>query len=585
MITLFLLLLPTSAYPLELAEITRLAKGGASQLAISLLSQNQPALQEDERQWLRWERVRLRIMAEHGRWPELVAQIAAYPDTLPEEFRHWSAQHHATALINSGDYRTARRLLRELIWQTDAGALTSDSLRQLRRLVLQSYLEEGRVDDAYAAMLRYQQDYGEQEGEARLLRAKVLLAAGRPGEALALLRTMTPDGVVAPLQALATLRHGVGAGMVELLNRARTVVATEEQAPLRWLWLGVMAEAAQQLQDHAALIIALERLLPLESTVQIAGSERRLFDFTAEDLWHAYLLYAEKVGNQGQLLRGDDAAWLAAAQQTEARYPVRKRALYALLAQRANEAALREQAHQALLTLFEEMGDEGVVLLRRLYLEGGRYGGEGALPQGVAYRLVDEAIREADLTLASRLLQRLPQPPGGTALFAWQLRRARVFLLAGDFAEADNLLATLMPSAGSLDDAQRDQLIQLLFQLQGVQEHERAFRLLATLYENVAAIPLRRELLFWMADSRKAQGLHTEAARLYLQSATLSDNDSMDPWAQTARYQAAKSLAEAGLREDATYIYRQLLRVTESPERRSVLRHELQQLRLQGERG
>jgi hypothetical protein len=96
---------------------------------------------------------------------------------------------------------------------------------------------------------------------------------------------------------------------------------------------------------------------------------------------------------------------------------------------------------------------------------------------------------------------------------------------------------------------------------------------------------LRRELLFWMADSRKAQSLHAEAARLYLQSATLSDNNSMDPWAQTARYQAAKSLGEAGMAKDAVYIYQQLLRITENPERRSVLRHELQQLRLHGERG
>jgi hypothetical protein len=88
-----------------------------------------------------------------------------------------------------------------------------------------------------------------------------------------------------------------------------------------------------------------------------------------------------------------------------------------------------------------------------------------------------------------------------------------------------------------------------------------------------------------MADSRKAQSQYAEAARLYLLSATLSDNNSMDPWAQTARYQAAKSLSEGGMTEDAVTIYRQLLKVTENPERRSVLRHELQQLRLHGERG
>lgn len=581
---LLLLLLPVSAKAVELAEITRLAKGGASQLALSLLTQHQPSYQQDDKQWLRWERVRLRIMAEHGRWPELAEHIAGYPTTLPTEFRQWSDEQRAGALINAGEYGAARQLLRGLIWWSDAGeTVTGVRLQRLRRLVLQSYLEEGRTVDAYAAMLRYNQDYHEQDSEAQLLRARVLLAAGRAGESLALLRIMTSGGVVDALLALATLRSGGSAAAI--LTQARTAAAAEKEPHLQWLWLGVMAEAARQLEDNANLIIALERMLPLEKTEQIPDSELRLFDFNAAHLWQAYLAYADRVGNREQLLRGDDPAWLAAAEQTDVRYPVRKRSLYALLAQNGVDEAMRDRAHQALLALFDEMGEEGVVLLRCLYLEGRFYAKEEALPPSIAYRLVDEAIKEADLTLASRLLQQLPQPPGGTELFAWQMRRAKVFLLAGDYAESETLLSTLMPSAGTLADTQRDQLVQLLFELQAVNEHERALRLFSVMYENVAAVALRRELLFWMADSCKAQSQHAVAARLYLQSATLNDNNSMDPWAQTARYQAAKSLSDAGMTEDAVTIYRQLLKVTENPERRSVLRHELQQLRLHGERG
>ncbi len=578
------LLLPVSAFAVELAEITRLAKGGASQLALSLISQHQPAYESSAKQWLRWERVRVRIMQEHGRWSELAEHIAAYPGGLPSEFRHWSEQRHATALINAGEYAAARHLLRGLIWQPAAQEpVSGERLAQLRRLVMQSYLEQGSIANAYAAMLRYHQDYGEQDSEALLLRAKVLLAAGRAGESLALLNRMPAGSVIDALRALATLRSGGSATAV--LKQARGVVAQEENEQQRWLWLGVMAEAAQLLKDSANLIIALERMLPLESSVQVPGSERRLFTFTPEQLWQGYLAYAERVGNREQLLQGDDAAWLSAAEQTELRYPVRKRSLYVMVALRGVDGGMREQAHQALLSLFDEMGDDGVALLRRLYLQSERYVEQNKLPQSVAYRLVDEAIRSAELGLASSLLQQLPQPPGGTARFAWQMRRAKVFLLAGDYAEADSLLSALMPTVAALSDEQRDQVVQLLFDLQAVGEHERAFRLLSGMYENVAAIKLRRELLFWMADSRKAQSLHTEAARFYLQSATLGDNNSMDPWAQTARYQAAKSLGEVGLTKDAAFIYRQLLRITESPERRSVLRHELQQLRLQGERG
>ena len=54
--------------------------------------------------------------------------------------------------------------------------------------------------------------------------------------------------------------------------------------------------------------------------------------------------------------------------------------------------------------------------------------------------------------------------------------------------------------------------------------------------------------------------------------------DSMDPWAQTARFNAAESLQLAGLVDDARRIYQALLRVTEDPARRSVLSHKIQQL-------
>lgn len=581
---LIVLLLPASVMAVELAEISRLAKGGASQLALSLMAEHQPSYESSATAWQRWERVRVRIMQEHGRWDELAAHIAAYPSGLPEEFLHWSGLRRASALINAGNYSEARRLLRSLIWRPGvAGESDGQQLAQLRQLVMESYLEEGRIDDAYAAMLRYQQDYGAEDSEALLLRAKVLLAAGRASEALALLKIVDPSGVVVPLRALASLRSGGSAQAV--LRQARAAAAEEESEQLRWLWLGVMAEAAQQLEDSANLVIAMERMLPLDSSAQVPLSERRLFSLSADRLWLGYLGYADKVGNREQLLRGDDTAWLKAADETDARYPVRKRSLYAMVALQGADGVMRERAHQALLAQFDAMGDEGVVLLRRLYLGSERYAERRRLPQSIAYRLVDEAIKNAEISLASQLLQQLPQPPGGTELFSWQMRRAKVFLLAGDYVEADRLLTALMPGTGGLDDGQRDHVVQLLFDLQAVGEHEKAFALLAAMYDHVPAIKLRRELLFWMADSRKALGMHSEAARYYLQSATLEDNNSMDPWAQTARYQAAKSLTEAGLTGDAAYIYRQLLKITESPERRSVLRHELQQLRLQGERG
>ena len=69
-------------------------------------------------------------------------------------------------------------------------------------------------------------------------------------------------------------------------------------------------------------------------------------------------------------------------------------------------------------------------------------------------------------------------------------------------------------------------------------------------------------------------------AYLYLKSATLTDVTAMDPWAQTARYSAAKALAEAGLLEDARQIYSGLLRATRDTSRKAVLQNEIQRLHL-----
>jgi hypothetical protein len=58
----------------------------------------------------------------------------------------------------------------------------------------------------------------------------------------------------------------------------------------------------------------------------------------------------------------------------------------------------------------------------------------------------------------------------------------------------------------------------------------------------------------------------------------LIGEDAMDPWAQTARYQAGVALSRAGMLQDARTLFSNLLRVTKDKSRRAVLRHELQKL-------
>lgn len=565
-----------SAVALELDEITQLAKGGAAELALSLLEKDQPPYAEDDRQWMRWERVRIRIMEEHERWQDLANSLAELPAELPEDFLSWAQGRRARALLMSGHITEARQLLRGLIWKP-SGEEENNQLAAYRQLVTQSYLLEGRIDDAYISMLRFHQDYGDGDREAVLLRARVLLANDRASESRPLLEKLGKDDpVIRSLLLLAALRDGQNPATV--LVRAKTLAAAEGTGPEeQFLLYGTVAEAARLEENTSQEIIALEQWLRLEQFSRVWG---QLFDHNADRLWEAYLGYARHVGNQEQLLIGNDAAWFRAAESTERRYPVRIRSLYALLAEKAYQSADRERAHQSLVESVLEM-ENGMAVVQQLYLHSQRFDARHPVPTAVAYPLVDQAIRDGDLPMASRLMQHLPEPPGDTARFAWQMRRAKVFILAGEFASTVALLETLIPQASSLGEGQRDQLVQLMFDLQTVGQHEQAYQLLDKLYHATPNFKLRRELLFWMADSRHAQQQYAEAARLYLRSATLIDNASMDPWAQTARYKAARSLAKGKMAGDAEYIYRQLLKITESPERRAVLKQELEQLRLQ----
>ena len=168
--------------------------------------------------------------------------------------------------------------------------------------------------------------------------------------------------------------------------------------------------------------------------------------------------------------------------------------------------------------------------------------------------------------------------PQGSRPFDWLLRQSRVLLLGGKLAQGDEVLTELITLYKEPNEEDTDKILQVLFDLQTIKADEQAIRHFRQLL-NLALEPRqRREILFWMADSFKAMQQYERAALMYLQSAMFTGPDSMDPWAQTARFNAAESLQKAGLVDDARRIYESLLAITKEPARRSVLRHNIQQL-------
>ncbi|WP_127476261.1 hypothetical protein [Sulfurivermis fontis] len=556
----------------SLAQLEDLAAGGAPRLALALLEQQQPAWQDDAAGWMAWERHRVQLLAAGADWQALHDRTAQLPADIPADFSRWAQTWRARALVELGQGEAARRLLRSLLWGGNGTAL---EVTAWRRLVIQSYRADGRGDDAYAAMLRYRHDYGRGGQEDALLGAQVLLGQGRAADAVEALQGLELREA-RPLLLLARLRSGQWEA--RRVQREARALLQEKGLPLalRQQAEAVAAEAAQGAADPAAQAIALEQVF---SRLRQVPLDRELFKLTADALWEAYLAYARQVGNREQLLIGDDPAWLAKAQAAGRMYPIRVRSIYALLALHAASDSMRQQAHAALVqNLLEQEG--GTELVYQLYLSSARYAEAGSIPETVRRTLLDPVIAAGDLPLAARLMAGLDEPPPGIDRVMWRLRQARVLLLGGDYAESGKILHQLVANSAELSRPELDRLIQVLFDLQTVGEHDAAYRLFEALQGQVTEVQLKRELWYWMADSRLAQERPLEAAALYLRSAMVPQPLSMDPWGQTARYQAAQALAKAGLVADARNLYEDLLRTTEDAGRKAVLRRELQQLLL-----
>lgn len=556
----------------SLEELADLARGGAPGLALRLLDAGQPALEEDLSGWMAWERERIEQLLANGGEREAVARIGKLPEGVPDHFRLWAATRRAAALLDLGESGEARVRLRRLLWSTGEPP-PREVMAAWRRLVIRGYLLEGRVEDAHAAMLRYQQDYGDGGEEWSRLRARVLIRADRFGDALELLESdQGEEGRL--LYLLAGLR--LGQEDPEAVRRVAARIADRNKTPrgLRPQARLLAAEAAERGGDTERAIRALEQVFGEPHLERALGE---LYPLEVERLWLAYEGLGTQLGNERQLLIGQDSAWFEAAAELVRRHPTRARALFALLASNAQDDARGTAAHHRLVGL---LGDDeaGRRLVRRLYLEAKRYPRLDAVPEPVRYQLLDHALVDGDIPLASTLMASLPRPPAGSDAQAWSLRRARVLILGGEDAAGIGVLEGLLEGGEALAVERIDRLLQVLFDLQSVDRHREAVALFRRILERGADDRQRREIYYWLADSHKALGDPAEAARLYLKSAGLFDPYALDQWAQSARYSAAESLAEAGLADDARVLYKRLLSATKDPARKSVLRHKLQEL-------
>lgn len=564
-LVLALLFAATPAVSAESSDaIAYLIRGGALELALKRLDEEQA--QATGADWLVFERRRLELYAARHQWDVLSQRVDRAPLNLPEDFRRWALRQAAEARLALNDSPGARRYLRELLWQHE---LPETDAAAARRLVIRSYLQEDNLSDAQTGLQRYTQDYPAHGDDWQVLHAEILLRAEDDKGAFTAL-TGAQSAEARLLRQLAGLQARLYKPQDVLQESVRLTAAFKNNRTLRRRALALQDRAAMLAGDELRRVRALEQALALP----VAGVER-FFRADADTLWKVYESVAETLGNDTRLLVGDDQAWLVKAKALGTKEPHKARALHAFLAQRATDESVRLTANRLLA---EGLLVEGhAETLRALYLKSSRFAGPDAVPAPVRYRLAEIALAQFDMKLAAALLKDL-EPPEGEDADRWALRRARTLVYVGDVVPAQTLLLEVLDRHTPVEAEFARHFLQVVFDLQTLNLHSEALTLLEKLYDTSESKSLRRELLYWRADSHAALGQHTLAAELYLRSAVFNGGNGDDPWGQTARFYAAGAMARAGLTDDARHIYTVLLQATPDPARRAHIERQLQQL-------
>lgn len=562
---------PVAAAPVEsdaLARVQALVKGGASQLALKLIDQNQPDISETEN-WIQWEKQRYALLRAQQRWPQLIERALNLPEGLPPAFVLWAKTEAVRASLEARDTDGARRILRSLLW---SGQGADDERAGWRQLVIRSYLLDDNLTDARVALARYRDDYAANTSAWRELEATILIRAGQARQAYLLVGDIkTYQGRL--LTLLAGLRGRV-LTPAAVLARARSLAEeTRSQPAFSYQAWMLAAEAAGHANDRLQRMYALERAL---TGARQYASPDHLLSVRADELWDAYDRYAEKLGNEARMLVGNDAAWVKKAESWKRDDAMQARAFYAFLTTHAGSDTTRALATRRLTESLIEDGRAEV--LRALYATSARYPDLASVPDYVRYRLADQALSDFDIDFAARIMQGLDKPPDGEDADDWTLRRARILTYAGKYVDAAALLNGLLAGKTKIGDAFAERYLQVIFDLQGADQHVKALNLLDSLFQEADDPRTRREILYWMADSRLAMGENQRAAELYLRSAVYNTPLAGDMWGQTARFHAAEALAKAGLTQDARQVYQKLLKYTEDARQRAVIERNIQQL-------
>ncbi|MCG6938847.1 MAG: hypothetical protein LJE83_11845 [Gammaproteobacteria bacterium] len=570
----------------SLAQMDELVKLGMPALALSLLDTEQKKRQQFTADWYAFEYKRIILLSALERWNELIERVQWLFDTAKKEMhithkiRLWFETQQVIARLQLKQSDQALDQLQNLLWTSTAENRDKSLPAVWRRLVIRAYLQMQRDDDARRALVKYESDYRADEKDVDwvILQVQVLLRTSRPQQAIQILKQVKDEDAV-DIQALlliAQLQSDPGSAQKIYQQMREQLDGQVLSKPARWAKSYVAYLAAKILADQPAQILNLESMLSLKIEYPVFDES---YQVNADDLWDLYNKQGLIIANEHALLFGNDAQWLQLSDKLIQTNPEKALQLNAALVLHTANFSTQQDQHKTIVEILEKRNN-GLELINKLYLHSSKVSDVNVLPDEVRYRLVDYALSEGDYYEAATIMKSLKQPPEGKTLFDWRMRKARVLILQGEYDQSEALIRTMFSEKPKITRAELDRYIQVVFDFQTVQQHERAIKLFDLIYIDGLDEQLKREIYYWKAESYFSLEQYDKAALFYLQSAHAVSGAENDLWAQSARFKAGRALMLAGIYYDAEKVYSDLLVITASDTRKALIDQNLQKIHL-----
>ncbi|MBX9905438.1 MAG: hypothetical protein K2Y31_13855 [Burkholderiales bacterium] len=560
----------------SLEAVRSLAQAGAVQLALHRIDTLQPQ-DAATPPWVEWENLRLQLLARLNRNDELLQHAGVLPSVVPISARAGLHAMAARAALTLGRTAVARDHAARALWSPGLGAGT---LRELRLLVIQSYVRDARTDDAFRSMLRFEQDYRPLDAATARLFVDALLDLKLTREAVAWLTLLDERG---PTKLRLRLHTGVVTPQDAVVQARAALGRSEDPA-----WWRILLEAADRQNNGALRIAALEQLLETKAR-PVAETP----DADAARLWETYISHAPAAANGHQLLAGDDASWLEFALRRRTAEPAEARAYLAYLASSARDPKAQQIAQIRLAADFAE----AKLPRTGLRVFAARPADAGILAVATRHTLGALAEAVGDPVRALQYWQGLPAPDGMPAA-VWNLRLCALALRAGRTEAAIDIAGPLAVERSVISAVQLPEWITLAQQFTDHGLHDTARALFDRVLPYADAAQTRL-VLSGIAQTHEGRGQPLQAAEFYLHSAMRAPKEvplggapkevplggapkevplggaPTDAAAMEARLQAGLNLVRAGLRYDAKAQFEWLLKNASDPAQIAVARREL----------